>query len=675
MPTEQEKAKAALQRKLLDQLIKDKSKKDKIAKALTGTMQYEQYIVQATAEHMQYFASQGITPNEQTRSVAEKSARFEADKVIAEGLGSSLQGYRKEMEESRDVLDQYVATAQERIRVGEAVVAAVDEVKSLDFLSDKTSSNIIKITFDKAKLNSRIETLREKITKARQLKTQLNFDSPDEEVMRERLREYKKKIVSMHESLSEASRAVNSTVKATSFAINDKALEALARMVLAAEDLERLEKTSDKVDKLIDKLADLLDDTALIAGLLKFGEFANAAVKKGVEEGIVSKAKTDYREDHTQVEVLEEHNKDPLLLAKNLVRRQKQALDLLLKGLHATLVTGLAFAPPAGEIAQKVLKPAMLAITKVIESMLDKRIQLAQDAIAAQDPEKAAEYQADEEKAIEGEIKDKAKEILESIVGALKDAGQAALTEGKNFGAEFAAGLNPFAEIAEDPSSFAETMIDWFLPPIMEIVWEIFPPRPAETISGDDIVVNLDSLHLAQMPLGAVVQKITPQTMAAVEIGDRPSDIAEAAWGRFERTASGRTAFADDPAKRTYYVSMKVPGWGEAEIWGEFDPRTSTFTPDQIDGGSLDDWNDRSIGGSGYTDGPLAGEEPAVKGAWAMVTVGTRNYVVLNGADGAVHWGNRMANTRGPRGAASLLGTVVEQLSATTTLTMEPITL
>jgi hypothetical protein len=49
--------------------------------------------------------------------------------------------------------------------------------------------------------------------------------------------------------------------------------------------------------------------------------------------------------------------------------------------------------------------------------------------------------------------------------------------------------------------------------------------------------------------------------------------------------------------------------------------------------------------------------------------------VVLNGADGAAHWGNRMANTLGPRGTASLLGNVVEQLTATAELAMEPVTL
>ena len=60
-----------------------------------------------------------------------------------------------------------------------------------------------------------------------------------------------------------------------------------------------------------------------------------------------------------------------------------------------------------------------------------------------------------------------------------------------------------------------------------------------------------------------------------------------------------------------------------------------------------------------------------MRGTWALVSVGTYNYVALIYGD-KVHWGNRLAPTRGALGTE--LGPVVEKLDGTHRMRMEPVT-
>jgi hypothetical protein len=225
-------------------------------------------------------------------------------------------------------------------------------------------------------------------------------------------------------------------------------------------------------------------------------------------------------------------------------------------------------------------------------------------------------------------------------------------------------------KIVEDPAKIVTTVLGWIMKPLMKKIWEIFPPKPAQTVTGTDLTNMLNQIHIAQLPIDMAVAGHAPRVAPTITTLDtRPGDIDQTAWDQFEEVNAGKTEWADDPARRRYHVAVLVPDYGNAKVWGTFDPRTKQFAPTELDPTVFDDWSDRTVAGAGYSDGALVGGEPAVKGTWQIVTVGQYQYVALT--DGSVrHWGGFSDNTRGPRGTASQLGTVVQALRTTTRAAM-----
>jgi hypothetical protein len=204
----------------------------------------------------------------------------------------------------------------------------------------------------------------------------------------------------------------------------------------------------------------------------------------------------------------------------------------------------------------------------------------------------------------------------------------------------------------------------------MKKVWEIFPPKPAEAVTGDDLEAMLNQIHIAQLPIDMAVQGNAPRIAHEFSsLDDKPADVDQSAWDQFEEVNDGRTGFPDDDSRRTYYVKVKAGDFGDVPVWGSFDPRTKRFTPEQLDPAAIEDWSGRTIAGAGFTDGPLVGE-PRVKGSWSIVEVGQYRYVTLTESSGKRHWGGYPDSTRGPRGTASQLGAIVSALEATDEETM-----
>jgi hypothetical protein len=151
-------------------------------------------------------------------------------------------------------------------------------------------------------------------------------------------------------------------------------------------------------------------------------------------------------------------------------------------------------------------------------------------------------------------------------------------------------------------------------------------------------------------------------------------DVPSELFSKFAGTDRDRSRNVGDPAKSIYRVAITMPDFGGVKVWGDFNPRKHEFVPVEIDALTLDDWSKRTITGDGFTEGaliPKPGEKAkaAVTGEWVVVKVGTasehqsteRRYVWLKGTK---HWGSYMARTLGPKGTASLLGNIVDELGS-----------
>src|SRR4051812_38561630 len=103
-PTKQvEEAKAALKKRFLEMIVKDKDKTEKIEKLLAKSPEYKQLLAAATVEVVQLATAHGYSDNSTTRSSAEKIAETDVQKMMAElrggiseelrsRLGQNLQG-------------------------------------------------------------------------------------------------------------------------------------------------------------------------------------------------------------------------------------------------------------------------------------------------------------------------------------------------------------------------------------------------------------------------------------------------------------------------------------------------------------------------------------------------------------------------------------------------------
>lgn len=673
-PTKQvEEAKAALKKRFLEMLVKDKDKSEKIEKLLAKSPEYRSLLGAATAEVMQIATSHGHSDTQQTRTSAEKIAQTDVQKIMSELRGSVPEELRTRLGENLQQLELMKRGITDATHKADGALVALRELKQWEFMTNPATAGIIKLKLDDSKLagiSSNIHEKHETIEKLEESLTEA-ISSDDEDELRRAVRKSEEQVQSLRVKIATATQDVAKVLRGLTATVNTKALDAYIEGVVKKGQLEKLEESKEFVDKAIGIIGAIFKASEATETINRAARLINTAIHTYARERVITEGGKEHLQEHTQAEVRSGHDDDPLLMARRMFEQQKRALDLFLQTLGVTLSGALIAAHGAGEIVMKVWDPIADSIAEGLSSMLEARLDQAEKALEAKNPTLAAQAQTDESKSLEEKVASFVKKGLEKLGEKAAEKVQELTSGGEDSGGESGAGaVDMLQKIVEDPAKIVTTVLGWIMKPLMKKIWEIFPPKPAQTVSGTDLTNMLNQIHIAQLPIDMAVAGHAPRVAPTItSLDTKPSDIDQSAWDQFEEVNAGRTEWADDPARRRYHVSVLVPDYGNVKVWGTFDPRTKQFAPTEIDPAAIDDWYDRTVAGGGYTDGPLVGGEPAVQGTWQIVTVGQYQYVALT-AGGTRHWGGFADNTRGPRGTASQLGTVVSELRTTTRATM-----
>lgn len=663
------RAKEALKKRIVDLLVGEKTNTEKIKKLLAKSSQYEAFLVHQATDNLEFFKSHGASDNSETRGVAHKSATAEVDQLLKDTIAGLKGEFQQRVTDAMTTIDHMEEGAREKIERSRRVIAAIEEITEYEFIKDITSKNILTITFDKGSVTRARSDLKGRLESLASLRKELTkaATSDEERKLREALRTFNEKLEKARTSIGRSSGALTEALNTTSVAIDEKALEALISQKVAKEDLETLAAARGWLDRFISVASAVMEKNTVTGTISKALKLFNASAHAVARNEMIDDEAGEYRKGHTRGEVVAEHEANPLMLAQNLVERQKIALDILMKSLDTTLSGAMIATLGPGEIVMQAWAPISVAITKIVTSRLDARLKLAKDAVAARNAALALQYESDKEKELEEQIKDGVLEVLTSGAEKFVEKAREQFLPSENAegGAGEAAkhGLGILDSIKENPGDFTATVLGWIMPPLMAQIWKIFPPKPAEEVSGSDLDAMQNTLFQASVPLSMQgTPYVAPPKQPVTAITDRPDDVAAGIWAKFVKTNAGRTQSGDDPAQRVYNVAVRVATFGNATVWGWFDPRTNEFTPDRLDDSSIDDWSDRTIAGRGYSDGAIAVGGPTVTGSWLVLTVGTWRYVALVSGS-TMRFGGWAANTRGPRGVASTLGAIVSPLS------------
>ena len=652
-------AKAALQKRFTQMLLSSKDKTDKIEALLKKSPEFQQLLSASAADVVKQATSAGHSDNATTRGVASKVAETEAQKVISQMRGSISAEMKTRIAEDYGQIEALAKGLNDATAKADGAYVAIHSLSKYEFMNDliKIKLQDLEARTIAGKMNARhatLETLRGRLDGM--------LSSEDENALREGVRSCEKELAAQRDAIEEGTRAISKSLTRLRVTVDMKALEAYITQVVKKDDLEQLEESFKYVEKLIDIVGGVFKATEATETINRAAKLISKIAETYGKSRIVDQGGKEHMKAHTAEEVRAEHTKDPLMLARTMYDKQKVALDLFLQGLGTTLSGALIAAHGAGEIVMKVWDPIADSITTVISTMLQERLNQAERALAAKDPTAAKAAQTDEGKTLEAKISAAIKKGAEQLGDKLAEEAVKAVSGG---GDESDGGGSIFDEIAKDPTKLVSTVLKWVLKPVMKKVWEIFPPKPAETVTGSDLEAMLNQIHIAQLPIDMAVQGHAPRiSHDFTSLDEKPDDVDQSAWDQFEEVNAGRTAHPDDDERRTYHVKVKAGDFGDVMVWGSFDPREKQFTPEQLDPAAIEDWSGRTIAGAGFTDGPLVGE-PRVKGSWSIVQVGQYRYVTLSESGGKRHWGGYPDNTRGPRGTASQLGNIVSALEAT----------
>ena len=663
-----EQAKARLQQRFTQMLLSSKDKSDKIEKLLAKSPEFQQLLSASAADVMRQATAAGHSDDGNTRFAATKIAESEAQKVMSQMRGSISAELRTRIAEDYGQIEALGKGLQDATAKADGAYAAISDLSGWEFMTNVASPDIIKIKLQDLEARSIAKKMNDRHATLEKVRTKLDglLSSEDETALRDGVRSCEKELAAQREAIEEGTKAIAKSLTKLRVSVDSKALEAYITQVVKADELEKLEKSFQYVEKLIDIIGSVFKASEATETINRAAKLISKIAETYGKSRIVDEGGKEHKKSHTDAEVRAEHTKDPLMLARTMYDKQKVALDLFLQGLGTTLSGALIAAHGAGEIVMKIWDPIADSITTVISTMLQERLNQAERALAAKDPTAAKAAQTDEGKTLETKISQAIEKGVEKLGEKLaEEALKAVSGGGDDSGGE--GGGSIFEEVAKDPTKLVSTVLKWVLKPVMKKVWEIFPPKPAETVTGEDLEAMLNQIHIAQLPIDMAVQGHAPRIAHDFSsLDDKPDDVDQTAWDQFDEVNSGRTAFPDDDSRRLYYVQVKAGDFGNVKVWGTFDPREKTFAPEQLDPTALEDWSGRTVAGAGYTDGPLVGE-PRVKGSWSIVTVGQYRYVTLTESGGKRHWGGFADNTRGPRGTASLLGNVIEPLAATDT--------
>lgn len=687
-----------LRRKVIDYLVKNK-KADltKLVKSIDSSSARQQLVEKLVATEAPYYQSQGASEFDARRS-AEQHAAAEAKRIVDETAAQPAEGLRKRAEESVFILESLGKGCDTKVKQAQQLINAIDELMHYEFIKDVTSKKALVIKWDRGALKSAISAGEKRKKEADQLrlKVQAVQDNPDVEKLRKVLVEYEKSKKHIRDQIDEASKQLESVANECEVTINAKGLEAYVSQIVMADDKAKIEHATTFATFVVGGFSSAFKLTAVTGTIVRAADLALAVMAKGAKDKLVQEGVQEFEKQHTLAEMRLQHDRNPLLIAKELVKQQKAALDLLIKTIGVTLSGAMIAAEPYGSAVMQVWEPVSKAVQIAIESHLKERIQISEAAVKAELAKEPAPMEAastakgiftaaregleeDLKKNIGNAVSSKAGDFAGGLLNALK---------GKKLTDEMKNAAHGLEGIVEKPGDFTSVVLDWVMPPIMEVVWKFFPPEPAQLISGKELASMIDTVAIAQLPPGFLIVNASslPKAEPGEPIKDRPADIKQEVWDRFVETNDGRTQFRDDPAKCRYYVAQKVAGFAQHPgvlVWGYFDPRSGKFSPEAIDESHLgEDWSARTIFGAGFDErdelDKIPEEQlPQTKGKWHIVTVGeivkgtssNRRYVLFKDGSGQAHWGRTMDHVKGPRGVKYLLGRTIEPFADLVDLT------
>jgi len=391
-----------------------------------------------------------------------------------------------------------------------------------------------------------------------------------------------------------------------------------------------------------------------IPGTLKL---LTTIAERTASEVLISKQGDEYRATHTKGEGRAEHDKNPLLMAEMLVQQHKDNLKLLLRaaGIAAEEIKGWPFIE-AG-------------IETVIESVLDRRLDLAKQKLAAErgkTPERKGvvdtvfEGLKDDlqEKLLDpGTLAELMTETAKEVKDSAKTAGLELLLRGVIRGIISKIPMDPAQAVTgEQLTAEIKKIVDSQVPKEFFRAGtaqrpEIDFPRPTQDKDGNPVqaILSVASRHEDGRPFQWVriggqvgVLFIDPSDLEFLPDSDPgcpdpPDAIVELVHDVPEFDKTGRiideVRYRDkhdlrvDPGTRHKLYNVRIK-----DLWGWIDETTRVFTPEKPDESAFADWKGRFLTRTGFTEGGVP-----TSGTWYRPWSDKHLYVLDHG-DGTMEW-------------------------------------
>jgi hypothetical protein len=533
-----EDAKAALKQKFIDMLVKKDYKTAKIEKLLADSEQFRNLLSASAADVMQQAKAQGYGDNANTRFSATKIAESEAQKVIEQLRVAVPAELKTRIEQDYLAIEGAVVAARGAYGRCDNALVVIEEVSGWEFMTNLASADIVKIKWNKTKISSLAEKMRERETSLETTRGKLDavVSSENERELRDAIRVVESDLTTLREKVRTTQAEADSVLRGLGVEIKDRALEAfMAKLV--KEDIEKFEKVVDGLDKLRGFAMSIFKATEATNTINRGLELTATVAKAAGRAEIIDRAAKKHMQSHTDDEVRAEHSKDPLMLAREMFHKQETAMTIVLQGLGTTLSGALIAAHGAGEVVMKVWDPVVKVIEEVFKSRVKARLKLAEDAIKARDVAAAKAAQTDEGKTEEGMVESLLRRGLLTVGKEVaKEYGKDAVHSVTGLGEASDGPLSFLTKIADEPEKFVDKILEVVLKPVMKKIWEIFPPKPAEEVTGEDLRNMANMIVIAQVPVGMGLMDrgdLAPKSRQYTEMEDRPEDISEEIWNKF----------------------------------------------------------------------------------------------------------------------------------------------
>lgn len=601
-----------------------------------------------------YVARHDRSPRGDDQKRLEAEARHEAREYVREELAKEFAKWTGEQLRIRAEAELSLLefTAQEiprKLRLIEQVLAQIDKVREYEFIQGLMSCKALACTPDTGPLKS---IAREMAVHRAEVESALTeFRSRSDRPLSARsdaeLKACIKAATALHQQYLPAferlSRATEAAVNALDFTVNDKMLDAYIRST--SPKIGKIKAAKLAVDSGIGLTGALLNKTNATGFFVRLSRLLSSVAFTSATQTAIAIDKDTFLHEDVRTRLFPRYNENPALLAADLQAKQRAALEILLNALDATVSGALLAAPePVGSTVMEVVDPIVEAVKDAVESVLDKRMELA-----------VAEIER-----IRGPVVE-----TKSLAAQGEDAlwtRAAAICQGAC--RKVSADLEEFEEaigfkvseiwtahaLAEglknaEHESVLGSLIELIAPRVTRIVLQYADISPAEILTGHQLAALLDEIHFSQAPVGMeFVREV--QRPAPTPIGGA-AQVPEKVSGRnVLRSNASRSVLGG--ARPSYCISLDFDG---VEVWGQYTPGNRSWRATEVDQASFTNWQDIQVFSDAIETG-ADGSENRLEGSWLWVDVPELKvaYIAFAPADGSpLRWGHR-GDTSGARG-------------------------